>query len=453
MENRLHLNSKLHKCSETRNILLADWISPLPDDILVIILSLLTMKEAARTSILARRWRNLWTLITSSLEFDASNVLFFIKNRGQGALLEPYRLKYVKWVNQVLTLHKGATLDAFKVHFDIDLSFKSDIDNWIKFAIQKRVRRLKVDLEATRLKTEGCFLNQLPKCYSFPTECLCNPNINLLTSLTLNYIDVTGENIEYFLSNCPFLEFLRVSSSPGLVHLKVFGMSLKLKYLDIVHCQNLESLEISAGNLAFFTYCGPKAKLRFRTVPKLTDVTFGGRYCGYISNKFNRRSFFSQVETLGLHFRLDAPVFFTNPNLRNVKQLELRFNITDRFTLLSCTSLIEACPLLHKFTLLFTWIGPPAARKLRKRRSELPLKCLKEVVLGGFRGGIADVEIAKYLFRNAVSLEKIRIDTRGRNLVNPWLEFAAGEEENLAAKEYARKLAGKLSPGAELLLI
>lgn len=117
---------------------MADWSSPLPDDILAIILSLLTMKEAACTSILSCRWRNLWTLITSSLEFDALNVLFFIKNCGQGALLEPHKLKYVNWVNQVLTLHKGATLDAFKFHFDIDLSFKSDIDNWIKFAIQKK---------------------------------------------------------------------------------------------------------------------------------------------------------------------------------------------------------------------------------------------------------------------------------------------------------------------------
>lgn len=175
---------------------------------------------------------------------------------------------------------------------------------------KKRVCRLKVDLEATHLKTEGCFLNQLPKCYAIPTECLCNPNINLLTSLTLNYIYITGENLKYFLPNCPFLEFLRVSSSPGLVHLKVFG-ALKLKYLDIVHCQNLESLEISAGNLAFFTYSGPKARLRFRNVPKLTDVTFRGRYCGYISNKLNRRSYFSQVETLGLHFRLDLSKLFS----------------------------------------------------------------------------------------------------------------------------------------------
>ena len=47
-----------------------DQFSELPDDILVPILSVLTLKEEGRTSVLSKRWRYLWTFTTGSLDFD-----------------------------------------------------------------------------------------------------------------------------------------------------------------------------------------------------------------------------------------------------------------------------------------------------------------------------------------------------------------------------------------------
>jgi hypothetical protein len=37
-----------------------DKISPLPDDILINILSLMTVREAAATDVLSTRWRHIW---------------------------------------------------------------------------------------------------------------------------------------------------------------------------------------------------------------------------------------------------------------------------------------------------------------------------------------------------------------------------------------------------------
>ena len=52
-----------------------DWINDLPDSILSSILSLLRIKEAAQTSIICRRWRNLWkTARFSNLELDIANI-------------------------------------------------------------------------------------------------------------------------------------------------------------------------------------------------------------------------------------------------------------------------------------------------------------------------------------------------------------------------------------------
>ena len=54
-----------------------DWISRLPDDLLVTILSRLTLKEAGVTSVLSRRWCYLWTNV-AGLDFDADEKLVSI---------------------------------------------------------------------------------------------------------------------------------------------------------------------------------------------------------------------------------------------------------------------------------------------------------------------------------------------------------------------------------------
>ncbi|KAM7483456.1 hypothetical protein LguiB_008039 [Lonicera macranthoides] len=114
-----------------------DRTSQLPDEILVTILSNVTLREAATTSILSRRLKELWTF-TRSLEFDAPNVLvkivrkrdfdhavdalFKFGSERDLALLERKRYKYSIWVNQILKSHKGASIDGLRIRFDMDNS-------------------------------------------------------------------------------------------------------------------------------------------------------------------------------------------------------------------------------------------------------------------------------------------------------------------------------------------
>ncbi|XP_021893336.1 uncharacterized protein LOC110811222 [Carica papaya] len=92
-------------------------IDSLPDEVLILIVSCLGLREAAKTCVLSRRWAELWTFTVGALDFEASEALKRVPKAGQ---LE--RLSFVKWVDKVLNLHRGKRIDSFRVHFDLNQS-------------------------------------------------------------------------------------------------------------------------------------------------------------------------------------------------------------------------------------------------------------------------------------------------------------------------------------------
>ncbi|CAK9183101.1 unnamed protein product, partial [Ilex paraguariensis] len=122
---------------------LEDRISLLPDEILILVVLLLSLNEAAITSVLSRRWRCVWAF-TTRLHFDALETFFSAK------LIKRERRKYVNWVN----------------HIVISINFKSDIDKWLKFELARRVNRLVLDFSLDPHSTGNCRLS-----YTFPADC------------------------------------------------------------------------------------------------------------------------------------------------------------------------------------------------------------------------------------------------------------------------------------------
>ncbi|ONH95420.1 hypothetical protein PRUPE_7G069300 [Prunus persica] len=351
---------------------LADRISELADEILVSILTLLPLNEAATTSILSKRWRYLCQYVlasTMTLKFDAEKTSCSLIDLNREEREQKIR-RYVAWVNSVVEQHTWPNIEQFRIAFDLDNSFSSSINKWIQFALKKRVQILELDF------SENGIHHRQKSCYNFPHELLglnrgststavcceipsLNPCVYLglksIRVLHFNFVDVAEEVLECFLSNCPVLERLSVFHSPNLVNLRVVGPSIALKYLVIRQCNSLESIEICDANLVSLSYVGNEISLLLRNVPLLVEVSIS-EDC--ICNNFIEVAFtqlsccLSQLEILKL---TDQIVPYKRdhifPILANLKHLEMIFEEDNVCGLLQLTSFFRASPCLHRLVL------------------------------------------------------------------------------------------------------
>ncbi|OMO56668.1 hypothetical protein CCACVL1_26377 [Corchorus capsularis] len=446
-----NFSRKLTACSKRlkRGENAEDRISELPHEVLVYILSLMPMKEAARTCILSHRWRKVWTFVPV-LNFDGSKTLYDYEKTGHDRnegkkILDLEKHRYINWVKSVLKSYQGPAIEEFKVRFDLDLQFRCEIDYWIRFALDKNVKRLELDLSNY---LDGCQL----KCYQFPllsngytmkrlrSPTLGLPSCSSLTALTLKEVNVSGDALQYFVSSCKFLERLSITGSGSLISLNL-GSPIFLKYLEIIFCHNIRSVELSACNLVSFRYFGPRISFPFENFPNLVELYLGGSYCRYlIYNIHHFSAFLTQLNKIELNLsQIEEDMDFHDwPVLGHLRQLELKVSGDYDDNLLVLSPLIHASPNLYRLVLKVDWIEPLVKAKVM-RVPESPHYQLKEVEIVGFMGLGADTEFITYLVKNAVMLEKITVDPREPDLLgSPW------EYEDLKRIKAARIRAERL---------
>lgn len=329
-------------------------IDKLTDELLVDILSCLSVKEAAKTSLASSRWRYLWKYTSGCLE------LYEDRDRRPEAALE-----FMKLVNQVLKLHQGPTLDQFRVGFTLQpCCSMTQIDRWVEFAIQKEVKVLELNLAA------GWGYHVGWSTYYFPDigKLLSGDNIGKLKfsrvcsnlkSLTLSNVNVKDKILQFFLSNCPCLEQVCVSGSECLQNLKVTDPLPSLKSMEIIDCYKVKCLEFDAPNLVSFTYVGPDRYVPLQNYPHLSELTIGGQYCySFIFNADKHISYASNLRKIKLRvgsmimrqswLTIGYPDNF--PRLKNLRELELDILVEARNSLLFFSCFIKASPLLSRFT-------------------------------------------------------------------------------------------------------
>ncbi|CBI20286.3 unnamed protein product, partial [Vitis vinifera] len=358
-----------------------DLLSELPDEILISILSRLTLREAAATSVLSQRWRYLWTY-TSRLNFDS--VVNKIVRRSHSFALSTAagrrrrRRKYIKWVHKVLAKYRGGrNLDEFRVCFDLSKRSRSDIDKWFEFAMSKNVKNLEFDFLRCSSQNQDrdpwfVMLSYFQNFYKFPHRILGvrearDPNgmfvgFKSLKTLSLKSINVSSEAVEYFLSNCPLLERLSVHGSESLVNLRVAGPSIMLRHLEIVKCSSIQTIEICDTNLVSFTYRGERKgdllpnNMHIENSPLLVEVLAGVGRLGFAKNMLLKlSSCVHQLQILQLtvdHFFPERSRAYLLPKLRNLKQLKLTVFVgCPENCLLGFVAMLKKCPHLESLVL------------------------------------------------------------------------------------------------------
>ncbi|PKI35335.1 hypothetical protein CRG98_044285 [Punica granatum] len=331
-----------------------DWISSAPDDVLIMVLSRLPLKEAARTSILSRRYRYLWTHSTK-LDFDASETLARILD--DMLIKENDRDEYMSWVDQVIVASQAPVLDCFRVRFYLDSRHSDKIDSWIKFALERRVQSLELVMISD--------LRVLYPHYTFPSF-TCG--VEFLTSLDLVDVDITSEGLTCLLSKCLLLEKFHIARSRNLNHFEIAaGPPLRLKCLSILWEVITITISAPTPDLLSFRFCGGVKSLHIESAPKLIDL-FINRHPAPLSLVLRPLMHsFSQLQTLSFSLFM---------GWKKMSRLGARVKLkTKRF---------------HKYS-------HPSLRVMELR---------------GFEGSTNDIELALYLLSIATLPEKLIIDLR-----------------------------------------
>nr|XP_011458548.1 PREDICTED: F-box/FBD/LRR-repeat protein At5g22700-like isoform X1 [Fragaria vesca subsp. vesca] len=444
--------------SEGKHNYLVDRISYLPYEILVSIVSLLSLKEAAATSVLSRRWEKVWKH-TTNLNFEDLDLSVGDNCRCFKALEQNLRdeksRNYVNWVDRVLVQHEGHNIERFRAFFFLNSRFTNPIDKWIEFAMQKRVQVLELQFfvkqyYCTRdnyafpenligLGGEGESSKHIPTLHSCRYN---NVGFKFLKVLRLQHIGMTDEVLEYFLSNCPVLERLTVTVAENLVCVKVVGPSISVKYLAVNNCPNLKSIEICNANIASFVYRGACIELLISNVPLLIEVHISERALDndYTTLAFTRlSSCLSHLEIL----KLDIWGVLYNPNcdfpvLEILKHLELNVETNYHSALYHLYSFMKACPHIERLALKLdfrTYVETPVSKAPKFSHHSL-----KVVEIMGYRGYQSVVEHVKYLIENAVALEKIIIDPVQRWIWPPKMDRGSTMvDEEVQARKHAKE--------------
>ncbi|KAM5571511.1 F-box/FBD/LRR-repeat protein [Rosa sericea] len=241
-----------------------DRISNLENDITLKIFSYLSIKEAARTSVLSKNWRHKW-IVLPCLVFDDEN----------GLSTETI-------VSHVLLLHNGP-IDSFKLSSRKNLD-PNDIDQWIHYLSINSIKEIIVK-KRNRYSSSYSISSNLFSCQDLAHlelyNCLLKPpstlkGFGMLKSLHIRRVTVTRDVLEEVISHSPLLEKI-ILCKLGIRHLKIDApnvnfLELRGGFEDVELENTINLVEVSIDQKRGSTNSSSLLKFFFK-LPRIERLT------------------------------------------------------------------------------------------------------------------------------------------------------------------------------------
>uniref|UniRef100_A0A0E0M568 F-box domain-containing protein n=1 Tax=Oryza punctata TaxID=4537 RepID=A0A0E0M568_ORYPU len=285
-----------------------DLFSTIPDDVILIILSFLTTRQAVRTCMLSRRWLNLWRSVPCIKadvgEFQRSDTEWEEHDQERESAFKMFMERVLELRNPATSIRtfrfRCCRLDGFEGTSD-----EADMNRWITHAVQKQpwVLDILVLYDALRLDhsaftchylTRIKFINVLMMpgfFHQLETGCPVLENLFLDESIVAD-VEISSQTLKVLtIKNTQFsYKFRTTISTPSVTYLKLWrpesgiymfnNMPLLVTSILVLHdvqdssdfCQNLRSL--SAAKRLEFDYFGRKLTMKnnMQLYPKFNNL-------------------------------------------------------------------------------------------------------------------------------------------------------------------------------------
>ncbi|CAL5058380.1 unnamed protein product [Urochloa decumbens] len=384
-----------------------DRIGGLPDVVLRNIVSRLPAKDAARTSVLASRWRGLWR--SAPLALVDAHLLPAVVLRE--ACLDRDSPGVAAAVSRALAAHPGPFRCVHLTRCKMD-AHRAEIERWIQLLAAKGVEELvfvnrpwplNLPLPAalfscaalTRLYIGVWRLprtDALPRTAGFPH----------LRELGLCTVFMEDRDLAFLIDRCPVLEILVIFCSRTPVHLRLISRSLRCVQIGFSYFTDISVVDAPCLDrlLMWVTWSDSeddkRPRIKIGRAPKLHVL-------GYFQPEMCELEIGSTIIKAGIKASAGTIV----PSVK-VMAMEVRFEVRNEVKLLPSFLNINTLHIRSEKADVAT-----GKVNLKFWQEAGPIECvqchIKELIFHEFRGSRSEFAFLKFIAKRAQALEKMVI--------------------------------------------